>query len=74
MSQAAERLFERGTAAGSRPFAKDATSTCSASGDVLFATGYASATDDISTVIAIDVSTTAKAVVALDKQTPKNVT
>ena len=71
MSQAAERPSARGTAAGSRPFVKDATSACTASGDVPFATGHATATDDISTVIVIDVSTIAKAVVALDKQMAK---
>ena len=71
MSQAAESLTVRGTAAGSRPFATDATSTCTASGDVLFATGHATATDDSSTVTVIAVSIAAMAAVATDKQTAK---
>ena len=69
MSQAAENLTVRGTAAGRRPFAMDATSTCTASGDVLFATGHASATEVSSTVIAVVVSTPVMVVVVIDKQT-----
>jgi len=56
VGQAAERLTVRGTAAGRRPFAKDATSTCTASGDVLFAIRDAPPTDPTTTVIAIVVS------------------
>ena len=74
MSQAAESLTVRGTTAGRRPFAMDATSTCTASGDVLFATGHATATDDSSTVNAVVVSTAVMAVVAIDKQTERKVT
>ena len=59
----------RGTAAGRRPFAMDATSMYTASGDVLFATGHASATEVSSTVIAVDVSTPVMVVVVIDKQT-----
>ena len=61
----------RGTPAGSRAFATDATNPCSASGDVLFATGHATATDDSSTVGAIGVSIAAITAVANDKQTAK---
>ena len=56
----------RGTAAGNRPFAMVATSTCTASGGVLFATGHATATDDSSIIIAIVVSTAVTAVVVID--------
>ena len=68
VGQAAERLTVRGTAAGRRPFAMDATSTCSASGDVLFATGNAPRTHPTTTVIAIVVSANATVAAASDKQ------
>ena len=74
MSQAAESLTVRGRAAGRRLFATEATNPCSASGDVLFATGHATATEDSSTVNAVVVSTAVMAVVVIDKQTEKNVT
>ena len=74
MSQAAESLTVRGTAAGRRPFAMAATSTCTASGDVLFATGFATVTDDSSTVITVVVSTAVIAVVVIDTQTESKVT
>ena len=69
MSQAAESLTVRGTVAGSRPFATDATNTCTASGDVPFAIGNATATGDTSTIVTAVVSTLATTAVATDKQT-----
>jgi len=74
MSQAAESLTVRGTAAGRRPFAMAATSTCTANGDVLFATGLATATEVSLTGIAVVVSTPVMAVVVIDKQTKRKVT
>jgi hypothetical protein len=69
MSQAAENLTVRGTAACSRPFAADVIATCTASGDVPFATGDATATGTISTIVTAVVSTVATTAVATDKQT-----
>ena len=71
MSQAAESLTVKGTAAGSRPFATDATNTCTVSGDVLFATGHATATEVSSSARAAVVSIDATIAVAIDKQTVK---
>ena len=67
MSQAAENLTVRGTAAGSRPFATDVIATCTASGDVPFATGDATATGTSSTIVTAVVSTVATIAVATDK-------
>ena len=67
MPQAAESLTVRGTAAGSRPFATDVIATCTASGDVPFATGNATATGDTSTIVSAVVSTHATTAVATDK-------
>ena len=69
MSQDAENLTVRGTAAGSRPFATDVIATCTASGDVPFATGDATATGTSSTIVTAVVSTVATTAVATDKQT-----
>ena len=69
LSQAAESLTVRGTAAGNRPFATDVIATCTASGDVPFATGDATATGTSSTIVTVVVSTVATTAVATDKQT-----
>ncbi|KAK2138108.1 hypothetical protein NP493_8841g00001 [Ridgeia piscesae] len=63
----AENLTVRGTAAGSRQFATDVIATCTANGDVPFATGDATATGTSSTIVTAVASTVATTAVATDK-------
>ena len=57
----------RGTAAGRRPFAKDAEAMFSADMTVPFATGDAPGTDNTTTIIAIFVSGNATVAAESDK-------